>query len=140
MTGLVAGLVAQRAVDAGMHGSEYEWLVRGALVFPAVIFFLWWLLVPGIALEEPLETELTPIDADERLERIEATFDSAAVPRARRTTFEQANDEARAMYRASIVRDSELGSSDSTNYGIRRPARRADSDAMPDAAPAADAS
>src|SRR5688572_29481086 len=106
IVGLAAGLVAQRAVaHNATAGSEYEWLIRGALVLPAVIFFLWWLVFPGIALDEPA-TDLTPkIDAEERLERIEATFDAAAVPRARRTSFDQVNDDARAVYRASIRRD-----------------------------------
>lgn len=126
--GLIGGLIAQRAVD-GTNGQppEYEWLIRGALVLPAVIFFLWWLLFPGIALEEPAEEELAPIDADERLERIEATFDAAAVPRARRTTVDQVNDEARGAYRASIRRDAGAAPVDPAIYGIRRPARRVDS-------------
>lgn len=128
MTGLVAGLVAQRAVDAnGAQGTEYEWLVRTALVLPAVIFFLWWMLFPGIALEEPSEEELTPIDAEERLERIEATFDAAAVPRARRSRLDHdVDDIERATYRASIRRDPDFAAADPASYGIRRPARRDD--------------
>lgn len=125
ITGLVGGLVAQRAVDHNVAaGTEYEWLVRGALVLPAVIFFLWWMLFPGIALEEPAEAVAEPIAAEERLERIEATFDSAAVPRARRTTFEHVNDGARAAYRASIRRDHDLAAVDPASFGIRRPVRR----------------
>ncbi len=122
----MAGLVAQLVVDTGAYGTEYEWLVRGALVLPAVIFFLWWLLFPGVALEEPAEEALAPIEAEERLERIEATFDAAAVPRARRTSVDQVNDEARGTYRASIRRDPDLAAIDPTTYGIRRPARRDD--------------
>lgn len=134
VAGLVAGLVAQRAVDGtGGQGPEYEWLVRGALVLPAVIFFLWWLLFPGIALEEPAQEEVEPIDAEERLERIEATFDSAAVPRARRRSFQTVDDAARLAYRATIRRD-DVVAADPANYGIRRAARRVDETDATDAA------
>ena len=123
----MAGLVAQRAVaDNVTADTEYEWLIRGALVLPAVIFFLWWLLFPGIALEEPAVEEFDSIDADERLERIEATFDAAAVPRARRTSVEQVDDGARRAYRASVRRDPDIAAADHASYGIRRPARRDD--------------
>ncbi len=120
-TGLAAGLVAQRAVEghAGA-GTEYEWLIRGALVLPAVIFFLWWLLFPGISLEEPAEDDAPMIDATERLERIEATFDSAAVPHARHHRFDGVDGEARTAYRRSIRRRSGA-QADPASFGIRRP-------------------
>ena len=121
--------MAQRAVAQNVTGgTEYEWLIRGALVLPAVVFFLWWALFPGIALDELTEDEIEPIPAEERLERIEATFDAAAVPRARRTSFEQVNADARATYGASIRRDTNLAAADAASFGIRRPARREDGD------------
>ncbi len=125
----MGGIVAQRSVTGHVAGgAEYEWLVRGALVLPAVIFFLWWLLFPGIALEEPpAEEQVAPIDADERLERIEATFDSAAVPQARRSRLDHdVDDVERATYRASIRRDASIGAAEPASFGIRRPERRSD--------------
>ncbi len=136
-TGLVAGLIAQRAVDHNAaSGSTYEWLIRGALVLPAVIFFAWWLLFPGIALDEPAEDVTPKIDAEERLERIEATFDAAAVPRARRTSFDEIDADARREYLASVRRDPTLVTGEPTNYGVRRPVRR---DVAAEAADVADA-
>jgi hypothetical protein len=82
IVGLAGGLLAQSSVEGSLRGhQDLEWLVRLALVLPALIFVAWWLLSPGIA-DEPEELVEEPIDADERLERIEATFDDAAVPRA----------------------------------------------------------
>lgn len=100
--------------------SEYEVLVRVALILPAVIFFLWWLLFPGIALEEPSVEATAPIDAEERLERIEAAFDSTAVPRARRSKFEQVNEDAHVVYRASIRRDPADSALTPESFGVRR--------------------
>lgn len=138
ITGLVAGLVAQRAVAHNVAAdTQYEWLIRGALVLPAVIFFLWWALFPGIALDEHTEEEIAPIPAEERLERIEATFDSAAVPRARRTTFEHVNDGARTMYRGTIRRDMTQLVAERSSFGITRPARRVDATDLPDVTGAA---
>ena len=116
------GLIAQVAVHETIDGSDIEPLVRLALVLPAFVFLLWWLLIPGLSLEEPAEpVALAPIDPEERLDRIEATFDTAAVPRARRHELEQVDGAAHRTYRATIRRDEDQATVDPNSFGIRRP-------------------
>ncbi len=123
--GLAAGVLTQGFVTDALHvhGSELEWLVRFALILPGLIFVAWWLLFPGISIDEPEEMSTTaPIDPAERLERIEATFDAAAVPRARRSAFEAVDEQERTAYRNSIRRDPQLAAVEPSSFGIRRPA------------------
>lgn len=135
ITGLAAGLVAQRAVEHDVtSGTEYEWLIRGALLLPAVVFFLWLALFSDIAMEEPAEDLVNSVDADERLERIGATFDSAAVPRARRTVLETVEDDADTTYRATVRRDADPAQVRPSSFGVGRRADRGDAPDVSDAA------
>lgn len=106
VVGLVGGLVAQAFVG-GVEG-ELGWLVRLALLVPALVFVAWWLLVPGLRLDQgmpaaPPEVQEPP--APSRLERIETVFDAAAVPRTRRTRLEQPGERLRETYRSSVRRE-----------------------------------
>lgn len=121
VVGLVAGLVAQLFVG-GVDG-ELGWLVRLALLLPAVVFVGWWLLVPGLKLEEPAdERTAEPAGAaqDGRVERIAMVFDSAAVPSRRRHRIEPADSALRETYRASVRRDRGARTESKDAWGIRR--------------------
>lgn len=106
MVGLVVGIVAQ--VFVGGVDGELGWLVRLALLVPALVFVAWWLLVPGLRLEEGMPAvppELQDAPGPSRLERIETVFDTAAVPRSRRTRLERPGDGLRETYRSSVRRE-----------------------------------
>ena len=122
VVGLLGGLLAQVLVDEGVSGSDIEWLVRAALVLPAVIFVSWWLLAPGIALDEPSDTGIpVTIDPAERLGRIEATFDTAAVPCTRRRSLDSGDAVVASDYRASLRRDASDATVDRASFGVARP-------------------
>jgi hypothetical protein len=103
VVGLAAGLVAQAAVTGDGVGAAPEWLVRLALVLPGVIFLTWLLASRSLLFDEPGESAVrATVDSEERLERLERTFDSAAVPRARRASIDSASEVRRSEYRQSI--------------------------------------
>ena len=121
LTGVVVGVAAQFAVGSQVD-SEVEWLARAALLLPAMCFMLWWMLSPTRIGELPNSSAPT-IDADERIERIEAAFDAAAVPRAGRRPVDETSMSERERFRSSISRDAEGEVTDVANFGIRRPER-----------------
>lgn len=128
VVGLAAGIVSQAFVG-GVDG-ELGWLVRLALLLPAVVFVAWWLLVPGLRLEDA--TDAAPADAQEpaalsRVERIETVFDSAAVPRGRRGQLEQPDDGLRETYRSSVRRDGPAGDEAADAWRVRHSIRAAGS-------------
>lgn len=119
--GIVAGLLAQPAV-AGVEG-DVRIFARLALVLPALVFVGWWVAVPGVAADRD---EVEPvvhstIDVDARLDRIESTFDTAAVPRAGRHAIEPANPQIQAEFRRSIRRVEPSTAVGMERFGIRRP-------------------
>jgi hypothetical protein len=134
IAGFVVGLIAQAFVSDSYSGA-YEWLVRVALMLPAVVFLAWWQLSPGLRRELAGEPPATgdlgdpAVDVADRERRIEHVFDSAAVPRARRDRPELVEDApARSEFRRSIRRDS-AGSADVDAFGVPRPRREVDVEA-----------
>lgn len=80
--GLVLGVGAQFFVGDSLHGT-HEWLVRLALMLPAIVFLGWWIVSPGLHQEESALAESGEHN-DHTLSlatRVEQVFDSAAVPR-----------------------------------------------------------
>ncbi len=123
LVGLVVGLVAQLFVN-GNTPSEIVPLVRIALLFPAVIFGVWWLLSPELKhADEVLEVapDETGVDVDARLRRIEETFDATAVPAARRHGLDGPSGNERDRFRASIVRPA-VSDDPAHEFGVPRPA------------------
>jgi hypothetical protein len=120
IVGGLAGLIAQLFVHVP-ESSGIVPLVLVSLLFPAVIFGVWWLLSPDIAVE-PVE-DAQPLDSEERLQRIEATFDQTAVPRARRHELDGSSVEERSRFRSSIGIHASTGEQDPASFGVPRPAR-----------------
>jgi hypothetical protein len=103
VVGLAAGLVAQAAVTQEGVGGVPEWLVRLALVLPGVLFLTWMLVARATVLDEPIvDAPIVEIDPEAKLERIEAAFDTAAVPQARRTSMDPASSGLRTEYHRSL--------------------------------------
>jgi hypothetical protein len=120
--GLGAGVLAQLVIG-DPHG-ELDWLVRIALLLPVGVYVAWWLFGPGIGPVDQGSDAIPTLDAQERLERIEAVFDTAAVPRPRREQ-PQVGSHAPGLeeFRASIRRDPGVRA-DPDSFGIRRPVAR----------------
>ena len=90
------------------------------MLLPALIYVAWWLVDPTVARQDAAGPEPT-INAQARLERIESTFDEAAVPRARRERPVAGEDApARREFRSSIRREDEVDV-DPGSFGVRRP-------------------
>lgn len=123
--GLLAGLLAQPFVtQLHLHDGEIEGLVRLALLLPAGIFVAWWLLVPGMSLraDEPdvdVEAQDT-VDPESRLQQIEATFDSTAVPSADRHRITRPSPTVRAELRDSVRRP-QAAPGAGGRFGVGRP-------------------
>lgn len=128
VVGVVAGIVGQ-PVTGGVH-PDIDLLARAALFVPVVLYVAWWLLMPGYRVdadETPIPEGVTAPDVTDRVERIEATFDSAAVPRAGRFRIEPAGEEEQAAFRASIRRSPSTGV-DRAQFGLGRHARGGEQD------------
>jgi hypothetical protein len=126
LAGIALGLVAQLFVDRIGATSDIVPLVRISLLFPAVVFGLWWLLSPELTLDvEPELIDRGVVDADERLRRIESTFDTAAVPRARQRDLNGTTIDDRARFRASIGIHASTEGADPAAFGVPRPRRNA---------------
>jgi hypothetical protein len=121
VVGVAAGLVAQAFVSSSIHG-EIEGLVRMALLLPGLVFIGWWLLSPVGTTELLVDapTDSAPAVAD-RAERVEHVFDSAAVPRARRSRLHPSDDHAaREIYQSTLRRHPQSDVS-TASFGVRRP-------------------
>ncbi len=118
VVGIVAGVIALATL--GRPDGEIDWLIRIALLLPGVVYVAWWLIGPGIGPSVAEHGELPKtLDAQQRLERIESTFDSAAVPRPRRAQPAIGEDAPGLReFRASIRRAAST-EADSAKYGVR---------------------
>lgn len=120
LVGLVGGIVATMVVpdvDSDLRG-----LVRLAFVLPVAVYVLWWLASPGITLErDEAEPAAAAVDVEERIERIEATFDQAAMPRAGRHSIDPVDPATAASFRSSIRRAPATSAADVAQYGVRHP-------------------
>ncbi|MCW2960736.1 MAG: hypothetical protein JWM25_1013 [Thermoleophilia bacterium] len=135
LVGLAVGLLAQAFISVPGDSRDIEALVRVALLFPAIMFGLWWLLSPELlALDaDAAPTEEPVLGAEERLKRIESTFDSAATPRARQRDLSGASLDDRARFRASIGIHESTAGSDLRAFGVPRPDRDVPRDVRRDA-------
>lgn len=121
-TGAVVGLGAGLALQPflGDVDSEIRALVRAALLLPGIIFIAWWVLIPGVNVEN--DEESVPdgrlIDAEARLERIEAAFDDTAVPHPGSVRIEAPDPAVREELRRSIHRPEPIAKPE--DYGLRR--------------------
>lgn len=123
--GIAFGLVGQLAVTDAYAG-DIEWLVRGALLLPGVVFVVWWLAFPSV---RPIDanTSIDPVKqqafVDRRIERIESSFDSAAVPSARRSSIEPSGRDAPESFDGTIRRADASTRGDLDRFAVRRIAR-----------------
>jgi hypothetical protein len=119
IVGIVAGLLTQPFL--GNVDEDIRGLVRVAMMLPGVVFTAWWLLSPRPALEQEERGLAEPthaVDARERLQKIESTFDSAAVPAARRGSFEAVDEDSRALLQDSVRRDAGAAPSRDAAYRV----------------------
>lgn len=122
--GIVVGLLSLPLV--GVPHGETAWLVRLTMLLPAVVYVAWWAIGPGIRrsdAEQGTGVETSQAGTD-RAARVAEVFDSAAVPRARRSKPESAaNASSRQALRASIRRD-DVETPDRAAFGFSRPRPR----------------
>jgi hypothetical protein len=121
LVGIALGVAAQAMVGTP-HG-ELEWLVRGSLLLPALIYMASWLLVPGWSVAERDAGDASvPTQVTERIEQVESTFDSAAVPRPRsRVLGSEPSAVTRDEWRATVRVPSRSRQADKHMFGVRRP-------------------
>jgi hypothetical protein len=123
LVGIAVGVAAQAMVGTP-HG-ELEWLVRGSLLLPAVIYMASWLLVPGwTAVERNAGAATVPAEVTERIEQVESTFDSAAVPRPRSSGMGlEPSAATRDEWRSTVRVPAASTQLDKHAFGVRRPDR-----------------
>ena len=95
-----------------------------AMMLPAVIFVMWWMIGPGLTIDQVDDAEAPvtdPQDLAERIRAVEHVFDNVAVPAAKRA----AHEDEREWFRASINRDSPDAAGAGETWGLPH------NDAMP---------
>jgi hypothetical protein len=119
LLGITGGLAGLVLVDPHA-GSDMVALIRLALLMPAGVFVMWWMLGPGIKIEEVADTAEAPeTDPDvlaKRMREVEHVFDNVAVPAAKRVS----SDDERAWFRASIRRELPSEGVSNETWGLPR--------------------